>query len=367
MKIESIILALMFVAVMLSCTAKDTIRPSSGDSGSGDADTDTDADSDADSDVDSDSDTDSDCYQTDFDIEIVPTRVMLLTDISTSMSDKVPGGGKVKWIAARDALVAVLENWIGSEEIEFGIDFFPNHLADSCATNDKAMFDVTPLSAEEIIFYLSGAKVSTCGGATPLCAAIENFNVKKFPDYAPKFTGSNANRYLIVISDGEDMCGNDAGGHPSCLEMEWETTNTEELFQQGIKTYTIGIFGGGMYGGGLALDKIMKAGGTGMTSNIKADDQDTLFKELDSIAQKSLSCLFELDPDVEVDYDEVNVYADGTVVGFDEGCADGSGWDWGDDEKTKIRFCDDICEQLQDDKIEEVSATFGCPTEVVVK
>ncbi|MCP4675488.1 MAG: VWA domain-containing protein [Deltaproteobacteria bacterium] len=361
-----VILTVAFTVFVLGCSAGNDRNVGEGDANSDadadtdtDTDTDSDSDSDADTDSDADSDSDSDCYEVDFAIEIVPTRVMLLTDISDSMTQKA--GGEVKWNQARDALVTVLGNWIDNEGIEFGIDFFPNHIVDGCATNEEVFVDITPLSAAEIIDYLDDTTSNICGGATPLCAAMENFNRDKFPDYAPVFTGPDANRYLVVISDGVDMCGNNAGGHESCMEFDWETNNTDALLQNGIKTYTIGL-----YGGGMSLDAISAAGGTSFSEHIEANDQATLQSELDSIAQKALSCTFELGPDVEVNYDEVNVYVDGTVVGFDEDCENGTGWDWVDDEKTQIRFCDALCEDLQDDESETVSATFGCPTVVVV-
>lgn len=360
------------VFAIVGCGADERVVGEDGTDGggtSGDADSDSDGDTDADGDADSgadgdaDSDSDTDCYEETFEAGVVPTRVMILADGSSSMTQKIDG--EVKWNQARDAIVDALLPWVGNDGIEFGIDFFPNHQVDSCATNKTALFDTESSGAQAIVDYLAPTTAAVCGGATPLCASIENFDKDKFPTFAPKFTADNANRYLILVSDGNDMCGDNYGGHPSCTAYDWETTNTQALLDNGIRTYTIGFHTGDIMG---TLDKIAAAGGTGQDTHINTDDKETLEAELSNIAKNVLSCTFDLDypQDGSVDLDEINFYADTVIVPYDEDCHVGTGWSWDNTEKTRVRFCEQSCGRIQEGMYETVKATYGCPTQVVV-
>jgi hypothetical protein len=62
----------------------------------------------------------------------------------------------------------------------------------------------------------------------------------------------------------------------------------------------------------------------------------------------------------------VNFFFDGEIVYYDEDCALGVGWTWVDPpDNTQVEFCAEACQQLQDGEVDEISAVFGCPTEII--
>ena len=48
------------------------------------------------------------------------------------------------------------------------------------------------------------------------------------------------------------------------------------------------------------------------------------------------------------------------LVGYDEGCQNGGGWDWVDEDT--VIFCDGACQELKDGLCPFITATFGCET-----
>jgi len=78
-----------------------------------------------------------------------------------------------------------------------------------------------------------------------------------------------------------------------------------------------------------------------------------------------VSCTFDFVPDVDVDYDEINVYADGEVVPFDESCDNGAGWDWGNAAMTQITLCPEACDNLKTGLWKIITATAGCPVIII--
>ena len=95
-------------------------------------------------------------------------------------------------------------------------------------------------------------------------------------------------------------------------------------------------------------------------------NQADLTTALNQIASSVVSCVYEIDTEEtdDVDFDEVNFYFDDEVVYWDEDCTQGIGWRWVDDEKSAVEFCDQACDQLQAGDVDNISATFGCPTEI---
>ena len=79
-----------------------------------------------------------------------------------------------------------------------------------------------------------------------------------------------------------------------------------------------------------------------------------------------VTCQYVLEyPDDEVNADEVNFYFDDVVVPMDPDCAAGVGWTWVDTDQTTVEFCGTACDELKSGAEIVISATFGCPTQVV--
>jgi len=319
-------------------------------------DTDTHFDPDFDTERDSDTviynDTDTEeevCGKEDFPINAVPARVMLLQDISGSMNDSAGGGGS-KWEQAKQALTTMLNNF--SNELEIGFDAFPRD--GSCGPGGRVIIDSELHSASKIFNKFPGISPN---GSTPLLAAMKKF-LK--PANAPQFLSKDATSYLIIVSDGDDTC---AGGffQMGATAAQLSTTTSNLLMQRGVKTYVIG-FGNGA--SPAKLNAIAAAGGTGSKRFINAMDTQELTDALNEIGSSVVSCVYDLGEktDASVDLDKANFYFDEDVVGRDDGCANGAGWQWANGEKTRVEFCSKACELLQSGEVKNISVTFGCKT-----
>ncbi len=362
------VVLVLFASVLLwSCedgTGDTAWTPSGGDTDSDtDTDTDTDADSDADGDADSDADGDADtdsdeegdggtgdtdvCAQEDFPIDAAPVRLMILQDISGSMTE----GSPTKWEQAKQALTGMLNAY--NQDLQFGFDIFPNN--GSCGVSQPPVSDTLPNNAQNIIGQFPSINPE---GSTPLLAGMKNY---LNANYAQNFLSSDATSYLLVVSDGDDTCAGFLGANANQLG----TTTADLLNNMEVQTFVIG-FGGGSTPA--KLNAIAAAGGTGQTTFINALDQQQLEAALEQIGSSVVSCIYDIstEDDSDIDIDEVNFYFDDVVVGYDEDCALDKGWTWVDETtKEQVRFCTEACDELQGGEVSNISATFGCPTEIV--
>jgi von Willebrand factor type A domain len=337
----------------------DSDSDSDGDT---DSDSDGDADSDSDGDTDSDSDSDEICGELDWDLELVPSRIMILLDSSSSMHDQLGCdyddtwcNGPTKWEVAKPALEKMINDY--GMEIDFGLDTFPRD--HECTVGTSVLYDVSNDHGAAILTYLQSHKSP---GSTPIYLGLKNF---VDTTYAPVFSGPGANRYLVLVSDGQDTCGKNgiSGTFSSTIKSDL-TQVTQDVLGTGVLTFVIG-FGDGVSQG--QLNAVAGAGGTGLTTFFEAEDQATLDAALSNIGAASISCTFAISlPEPDSDYDKVNIYLDGDNLGWDEDCAQGKGWTWTDDTHKEILFCDEACATLKSGKISNMTATFGCKSQPVV-
>jgi von Willebrand factor type A domain len=297
------------------------------------------------------------CDEQDFVIDIVPVRLMILQDLSGSMIGD-------KWTETKAALSSILTTWNGVE-IEFGYDIFPDGTqADTggwwCGTTDPVQIDCDINHQADIIAHQNTVDPDLGYGLTPLWCGMNNFNS---PTYAPLFTDSSVESYLVVVSDGQDSCGTTCPhGGGSVTEAELRQV-TQLLLAAGIKTVVIG-FGTGVDPD--QLDAIASEGGTPWSTYFTASDQLSLENAFDQIAASVISCTYDIDePSAEANPDEVNFYFDDVVVAYDDGCTTGEGWTWVDAGHTQVEFCPQACNDLKAGNIAEISARFGCPTVIV--
>ncbi|MCP4599109.1 MAG: VWA domain-containing protein [Proteobacteria bacterium] len=326
---------------------------SDGDS-DGDGDTDSDGNSDNDSDGDGDKDSDEDedagngniCDEQDFPIAPTTPRLMIVQDISESMLQETPS----KWDIAKQAMINLLS--VYASQLEFGWDVFPNN--DMCGVGKPAVVDSALNNGYEIIQKM---EMTTPSGATPLYCALNKFTNS---DYAPIFTSPNATPYLLVVTDGGDTCGtvcNPLGGIPALPSQL--SVITAGLCEKRINTFAIG-FGQGVVPA--HLNAIARNGCTGKKQYFIANDLEELEQVLDSIVSAMVSCVYEVKKlDEAVDSDLTNLYFDSEIIGYDENCTKGKGWSWTDHTQSKVEFCKEACEKLQNGEVHRIRATFGCP------
>ncbi|MCP4599379.1 MAG: VWA domain-containing protein [Proteobacteria bacterium] len=363
----------------LGCYHMDQITQGAGSDSDIDADADADTDADADSDTDTDADTDTDTdtgADNDIDVdseyddcehfhyelvydETMRGRLMILLDASASMA----GGGETLKLENVTATLARQLTW-NNETVEFGFDIFPNRSEDRagtgrCAADDPVLIDCELGNSEKISNELAQIDPQ---GATPLYCAVKNFAER---DYARKFSEYHENRALVIIIGSRDDCGE------KCSEYNSETT--EKAFADisrtlcrdfGIKTAVIGL------GEGVdehELNAIATNGCTELDEYIKVDNEKQLEEAIGDVISMTVSCTFEIMEILpEIDRDEMNIYFDDDVVGYDEGCKKDKGWTWDSSNRDEIRFCRRACDELLH-KTPEVFITIGCGSTPIIE
>ena len=311
--------------------------------------------------------TDPICAESDLHVERKPVALMLLVDMSGSMApffndetgntwDNPENPGR--WGLVKPAIENLLDQY-DNGAIQFGYDSFPEQDG-NCSVSSAPAYDIAPGNNELIRETLPAADAVRHMGWTPMKIAIANYLDATF---APNFYSSELEKYLLLISDGQDTCGDGNGTKATPAELG-ELSGV--LLEAGIKTLTIGFGKGGSDDFTAQLDAISAAGGTQFTSHLSATSQQELEDAFASLATSIASCKFEIpEQDNTVAADKLNFYFDDEVIPADPDCAENKGWRWGDDTHTEVIFCKEACDTLQNTE-NTVKATWGCPTIVVV-
>jgi hypothetical protein len=293
----------------------------------------------------------------------VATRVMILLDRSESMNDDD------KWELAGSAIDSMVTEF--DKKIAFGLDVFSvngessrRYSRDSamCDVGDSAVLDVAMDNGSAILEALSSFRP---GNATPLLLAMMNY---RDVDYAPQFMDSKGNSYLVIISDGMDTCGDngqfDREGGASAAQLSEVASQLNE--DSGIKTIVIG-FGEGADPD--QLDAIARAGGTQFTEHFDASDGDELTEALGSIAEAVVvSCRFEIGEvdKSELNLDLVNVFFDDEAIPRDVDCSRNTGWTWTDSNRTTIEFCQEACNQIKANEVDNFQLEIACSADDLI-
>lgn len=329
----------------------------------------TDTDSSTETSTETGSDTGTYCAEQNFSIELVPPRIMILLDRSASMNDEVTGFTDTKWDQATAAIENIVQTYY--YDFLFGFDAFPS--SGNCDVDGPILVDVGETTAgnQDVITALYGTTAD--GASTPLYCGME---ILGDPSYAPGLNDPAASKYMVVVSDGADLCGEGCCtalnpiAHPECV-----ATNSEfaQMVSGLVDDADIRVFAISFDAENVSetqLNAIASNGGTGQDEFFDATDQTSLEDVFDIIAQEVISCVYALeDPGDAADPDVVNFYfvidGDEEVVPHDEGCVQGLGWTWTDSSHEAVEFCAEACDQLKSGDVVGISARFGCPTVVV--
>lgn len=313
------------------------------------------------------------CAAHNFEIEEQIVDMLIVLDRSSSMRDDG------LWEPMGRALIDVTSKM--SQKINFGLLVFPalhcNMLVNQCAAPSNVRVQIgDPGAAAKIAADVSSAGgVGTCGG-TPTAAALSTAS-----KYLNALSDGNR-RFVLLATDGAPNCNTSLSCFSckttelapicmfgrQCLDDRGTVAAAQSLADSEYPVYVLGMGGHAPWAG--VMNSIASAGGT--RTYYPVDDTGQLLDTLESITKSVVSCKFDLKWDdlpggTSRDPSKVNFYCKqteqqkesiGNLIGFDEGCKAGTGWNWLDEDT--VEFCEGACDSIRDRSCEVVTATFGC-------
>lgn len=191
----------------------------------------------------------------------IPT-VMLLVDASASMA--------AKWPQVRSSVVDLVEV---NPKALFGLTFFPTNAG--CKTTTTPDVPVGPNAPETLGSWFDSHPAI---GGTPLASAMNDMVLGAEANFG-HYGGA-----LVLLSDGENACGDD-----DWSDDTGAAAAARSLYQDfGVRTYVIGF---GFKGNEQQLEAIAAQGGTGMSTFVKAGDEQALANALGAVIDDFKSCI----------------------------------------------------------------------------
>jgi hypothetical protein len=315
-------------------------------------------------------------------------NVLLVIDKSGSMTEEPPGwSSQDKWRALQSALDEALT--AVQEYMHFAMLLYPYPAESTAAACEQQLvvsenwvdMAVGTTSVPSILSTLESIEPS---GGTPTSAALlqayEYFTtgdgaelegdkvVLLATDGAPNCNdlGCEADKCIVNIDgDCPEEVGNCCEGDPGqCLDHEATVQQIQQLLDEGIPTFVVGIPGSEDYAD--TLDAMAQAGGVpsteGGTDYFTVDVEggvEGLADVLIGITRELITtCELQLESN-PLDRNKVNVEIDGQRIPKEPE----NGWDL--DESTDpftVVLKGDTCSRVQNEGVESVIITFGCPT-----
>jgi hypothetical protein len=290
----------------------------------------------------------SDCGQTELVIEPIPPNLLVLLDISGSMSEgldgelcfAIPGLNTcppTKIAIASGALTQMTVSY--RDDLYWGLAMFPG---DGACGAPASVLAPAPGNADMV----SNTVAATFpAGTTPINAAIASVQSSMV------LTDAARKNYLLLLSDGAETCGGDNAN---------TTQRIADMAAIGIGTFVVG-FGGGV--DATVLDNFAVAGGMPNTASatkyFQADSAAELQSALGTILQRVVGCDFALasPPD---DPDAVWAFLDDVQVERDID----DGWSL-DTAANVVTFAGASCAALQTGEATDIDVVFGCPEPVL--
>ena len=320
------------------------------------------------------------CGEANFNIARIIPDILIVLDRSNSMA--LPTDSPL-WNVIRQAIIEVTRAM--DDAIWFGLMSFPSSLdpnacegsMNTCAAPGTVLVPVAADNAAAIETALMS--LTTCGG-TPTAVTLQSAS-----DYLTTLTDDHPS-YIILATDGAPNCNETldgatctctsaagctgtSGQHLNCLDDTRTYGALDILCTAETHTYILGM------GGATSWTEVLQGMAThGCTDTPYAvNDPDAIQAALDEIAGAVASCQFEMNCADIPEPGKVNFYfttgTETNVVPRDSGHADG--WDWVDpcdstsDPSGMIEFFGPACDRILNREVDEVSATFGCPTIII--
>lgn len=312
------------------------------------------------------------CDEMDLPVTRVTPRVLIVLDRSNSM------GHDGYWDPVREAVYSVTNAL--ETRIAFGLMVFPRTDGrQACAGSENPCEPARSPTLSCNANYASRIRgalrdLRTCGGtptAMTLDAAAEYFREIPSFDHVPRPRDSLG--HVLLATDGAPNCNEDlppstcrcTGSRDACEDHAGNCLDDERTLQAisdlrdvEVDLYVLGIAVSEWVD---VLDEMALQGGT--EAAYMVDEPLEIEEELDSITEGLTTCEVVVRPPEPVaDPNKVNFYVEGVRVPRDsEGDCD-EGWTWMDDQHEHVVFCGSWCERLRSGEVDDVIATFGCPT-----
>ncbi len=279
--------------------------------------------------------------------EAVAPNILLVLDRSCSMTDNV--NGSTKWEIAVQAIQTMTAAYAG--KIRFGLTMFPDLVAPNCG-QDAIPVPVAP-GTEMTISDLLGSALMNNDPYFPNGPCVTNIDTAmQQAATEPAFTDPDRDSYALLITDGKQSGCNLAGGDNGTT-MIIQTLHDTAM----VSTFVLG------FGSGIDPDQMNKfadAGGVPAGDPQKyydASDQASLDMALQTIADKTLGCTFQL-ADVPPNPDEIYVFFN-NVEKIARDATHMKGWDY-DAASNQVTFYGEQCSDLKAGTVTDVDIVFGC-------
>jgi len=278
----------------------------------------------------------------------VAPNILIVLDRSCSMTAKV--NGVSKWAIAVQAIQTMTTSFSG--KIRFGLTMFPDLVTPSCE-QDAIPIPVGP-GNETAISTMLGDALMNNDPYFPDGPCVTNIDTAmQQAATEPAFLDMDRDSYALLITDGKQSNGCSAAGADAGTTMiikdMHDTAN--------VPTFVLG-FGGEIDPAQMNL--FADAGGVPAgdpTKYYDASDQASLDAALNTIANKTLGCVFQL-MDMPPNPDEIYVFFNNV----DSVARDGThmkGWDY-DPATNQVTFYGQECTDLKAGNVTDVDIVFGC-------
>ncbi|HVU02396.1 MAG TPA: vWA domain-containing protein [Polyangiaceae bacterium] len=334
------------------------------------------------------------CNATSYASQQVPSSILFVVDRSGSMACNAPPVQTVescnsnptrldpnqpsRWETTVKALTDTFAGLSGSTA-SIGLSLFSTD--GFCGVDSAPAVELGPASAVQLSALTNALSGDPAGGTPIVGAVIEAYHHLHEELHAP------GNRYVVLITDGEESCGTQ-GDETDKADLQAARTlllqtEVKKARDANIRTYVIGA--PGSEGARGFLSELAFAGGTAKDPNCvhgegtdgnchfdltaATDFSDVLGTTLKNISGRALGCEFKTPPGasalVNVQYSQNG----GDPVCFpqaDGPCEGGAnGWQFakdaaGNDDHGRVVLCGQACETVKADPSTVVDVILGC-------
>ncbi|MCP4604660.1 MAG: VWA domain-containing protein [Proteobacteria bacterium] len=361
------------------------------------------------------------CAATTYKSTEIPASILVVVDRSGSMSCNPPPvqttaqcnkeavpvapNKPSKWDLTIDALKQAFEG-LADRNASIGLTFFSND--NSCGVKSDPVVNIKRLDDIQLQTLKDTLDSTEPKGGTPIVgAAILAYQHihqeaadghdcpinEECPCDDPP-CGASGNRFVILITDGEESCAIDDEEKEAWLTRLLDTESVNAV-KANVRTFVVGapgsepargflselaFKGGTAKSGSSCIHDRTKANGNCHFDMTKTQDfAEDLKQVLEEISGSAVGCEFTVPSKIE-NADEVNVQyspsegGDPQCIAKDDTapCEDGAnGWQFaktadGEDDMSKVILCGDECERINDDEQAKVDILLGCESVIVM-